>query len=195
MMYLDRVLYPVTALGPGQRIGIWMAGCGRRCPGCANPELWERHLEQRIDAEKLAAYVNQLYDRQIDGITISGGEPFDQAKELAKFITYLEKRTEILVFTGYTMEYLKKRKKYREFLNRVDVLIDGPYMEELNDGALALRGSTNQRIHYLNDKVREKYEAYLSEGRKIENFIYDYKTISVGIHNPTSIKTDKQKEA
>ena len=75
------------------------------------------------------------------------------------------------------------------------MLIDGPYVEECNDGVLALRGSTNQRIHYLNEEVREKYETYLNEGRKIENFVYDYKTISVGIHNPTSMKMDVEREA
>ena len=69
-IYLDRVLFPVTALGPGNRVAIWVSGCSRRCPLCANPELWQRHEEQRITAEKLANYVNSLQIKGIDGITL-----------------------------------------------------------------------------------------------------------------------------
>ncbi len=191
-MFLDRILYPITALGPGERIGIWTAGCSRRCPGCANPELWDRHPQQRIDVEKLAAYINTLFDRRVDGITITGGEPFEQAKELSELLDCLKVKTEVLVFSGNTFENLEKNNEYKKFLNRIDVLIDGPYVEELNDGVAALRGSANQRIHYLNKTVREKYEAYLKEGRKIQNFIYDYRTVSVGIHNPSKVNLERE---
>ena len=67
-MYLDRVIYPVTALGPGNRVAIWTVGCNRKCEGCANPELWERHPEQLITADKLAEYLNAMKDKGIDGL-------------------------------------------------------------------------------------------------------------------------------
>ena len=183
-MYIDRILYPVTALGPGNRVAIWTVGCNKRCPGCANPELWERHLEQIIEPEKLALYVNSMKDKKIDGITITGGEPFDQAYEIEQFIEALGFETEILVFTGYRIEELENDAERNSLLKRIDVLIDGAYIREKNDGKSALRGSTNQRIHFLNKGMIDKYDNYIREGRKIQNFVYDYNTISVGIHNP-----------
>lgn len=183
-LYIDRVLYPVTALGPGNRVVIWTVGCNRKCPGCANPELWERHREQEIEPKKLALYINPMKDKGIDGITITGGEPFDQASEIEQFIEALSFQTEILVFTGYKIEELKEDAERTGLLERIDALIDGEYIREKNDGKSALRGSTNQRIHFINSNIADKYDSYIKDGRKIQNFLYDYKTISVGIHNP-----------
>ena len=183
-MYLDRILYPVTALGPGNRVALWVAGCKRKCNGCANPELWERHPEQAIQSEKVADYINTLRDRIIDGITITGGEPFDQALDIIKMIDAIEVPVEILAFSGYKLEDIQTDPAKNKLLGKLDVLIDGEYIDGLNDGISGLRGSVNQRIHYLNERVKSRYEQYISEGRKIQNFIYDYKTISVGIHKP-----------
>ena len=88
-----------------------------------------------------------------------------------------------MIFTGYKYEELLEREDARELLSRVDVLIDGEYVDELNDNKSALRGSINQHILYLNKEIQPEYEEYLAEGRKIQNFVYDYKTVSVGIHN------------
>lgn len=183
-MYLDRVLYPVTALGPGKRVAIWVSGCNRKCPFCANPELWERHEEQKIDVNSVADYVNALHDRGIDGITLTGGEPLDQAEELGEFVCGLQFKTEILVFSGYRLDELRIDPVKKKFLTQIDVLVDGEYINEKNDGKAPLRGSTNQTIHYLNDTIVDKYEKYLLRGRQIQNFVYEYKTLSVGIHNP-----------
>lgn len=182
-MYIDRLLYPVTSLGPGNRAAIWVAGCNRYCKKCANPELWEQHEYQRIEPERLAGAISNVINTGIDGITITGGEPFNQAEELCKLIDSLPDDIDILVFTGYKYEELLVKDGVREFLSRIDVLIDGEYIDELNDNHAALRGSTNQRIIYLNKELRSKYEKYLTEGRKIQNFVYDYRTVSVGIHN------------
>lgn len=184
-MYLDRILYPVTALGPGNRVAIWVAGCNRKCKGCANPELWIKHPEQEISPEKVAIYINGIAERGIDGITLTGGEPFDQAKELLQLIDTLDSDLEVLAFSGYKIDELRSDREKKQLLDKVDVLIDGEYINSLNDGVSALKGSTNQKIHILNDEVRDEYEHYISEGRKIQNFVYEYKTLSVGIHNST----------
>ena len=183
-MYLDRVLYPVTALGPGKRAVIWTSGCDRHCPGCADPELWDRHPEQAISVERLTEILVSLSARGIDGITLTGGEPFDQAQELAALLDALPFAADVTAFSGYTLEQLQEDPVRMVLLERIDVLIDGPYIESQNDGIAPMRGSVNQRIHYLDPAVRPMYEAYLSKGRQIENFIYDYKTVSVGIHVP-----------
>ena len=184
LIYLDRILYPITALGPGERIAIWVAGCSRRCPYCANPELWSRHDEQKIEPARLAEYINGMRDKKIDGITITGGEPFDQAEALVELINELQFKTEILSFSGYRIEELRGNPEQDRLLKLIDVLIDGEYINRLNDGKAVLRGSTNQRIHYLNKRVISRYEKYIYEGRKIQNFVYEYNTLSVGIHNP-----------
>lgn len=181
-MYIDRILYPVTSLGPGRRIALWVAGCSRHCAHCANPELWQRHEQQKITPQKLAAAVRGAVQGTVDGITISGGEPFEQAQELTEFLDALSFRWDVLVFTGYRYADLQQPEAKR-LLSRIDVLIDGEYRDELNDNRSALRGSSNQTIRYLNEAVRQKYEEYIAKGRTIQNFIYDYKTISVGIHN------------
>lgn len=182
-MYVDRLLYPVTSLGPGNRLAIWVAGCNRGCPRCANPELWEQHEYQRISPKRLARAIKAAIHQDIDGITITGGEPFNQAKDLCEVIDSLPDDCDVLVFTGYRYEELLDREEFKSLLPKVDVLIDGEYVDELNDNCSALRGSSNQRIIYLNKSLQLKYESYIAEGRKIQNFVYDYKTVSVGIHN------------
>lgn len=181
-MFVDRILYPVNSLGPGKRIVIWVAGCHRKCPKCANPELWDAKPSQKISVERMAKLLNSFADKEVDGITISGGEPFNQAEELSRLIDLMNYKTEILIFSGYKRKELENDSIKNELLNKIDVLIDGEYVDELNDGESALRGSTNQTIHYINPTIRNKYETYLLKGRMIQNVVYDYKTISVGIH-------------
>lgn len=183
-MYIDRILYPVTSLGPGKRLCIWVSGCGAHCKGCANPELWRQRPEQYISVEDFAFAIKKNIDESvIEGITISGGEPFDQAADILKLIDLLAFNVDILVFSGYSYDEIKKNDTVKnKLLSNIDVLVDGRYVEELNDGHSSLKGSSNQRIHILNEEIKEKYDDYVRLGRQIQNFIYDYKTVSVGIH-------------
>jgi len=186
-MYVDRIIYPISSLGPGKRIVVWTSGCNRRCLGCANPELWNQYPEQEIKPERLAESLKKQFNfQEVDGISITGGEPFDQAEDILELIDNLEFKGDILAFSGYTIEAIKNNDSMKLLLDEVDVLIDGEYIEELNDGKAVLRGSANQRIHILNPVVKGIYDDYLKSGRQIQNFIYDYKTISVGIHNNDS---------
>ena len=83
-MYVARILYPVEVLGPGKRIGLWLSGCSRKCAGCSNPELWEQKKEQLISVERLSSLLHRIaLNRPVDGMTITGGEPMDQAAELS----------------------------------------------------------------------------------------------------------------
>ena len=157
-MYIARILYPVKVLGPGNRIGIWFAGCHHKCKGCSNPELWktdEKYFATIEQVEKLIRTV--AVGHEIDGFTITGGDPVEQADEL----------TDLL----------------KRVADRISVLIDGEYKEELNDGAF-LRGSSNQIIHILSDQYRDKYEKYIrGNHNEIQNFMINNEVISVGIHN------------
>ena len=186
-MYVARILYPVEVLGPGQRIGLWLSGCDRKCAGCSNPELWAQRENQRIDVSRLTALIHRLsLDRRVDGMTITGGEPMAQAEELSAFLSRVTDITDdILIYTGYTLEELRLMHDpaVEDVLHRVAVLIDGDYRAELNDGS-RLRGSSNQRVHIFKEALRSKYETYMLGENQIQNFSLDGGIVSAGIHRP-----------
>ena len=187
-MRIARILYPVTVLGPGKRIAIWVAGCSRRCKGCANPELWDKEQFPEVELLVLKKAIDGLDEKtnhEVSGITISGGEPFDQPEALLALVEYLKEKTEdILIFSGYSKEWLEQQEVSRRVMDQIAVLVDGEYVEEENRGEV-LRGSENQRIHILQEKIRERYITYLKENEGkhlVENFQVSDGVIAVGIH-------------
>ncbi len=198
-MRVGRVLYPIKALGPGERLGIWLQGCDRRCEGCANPELWEKEKGEMPLPMLVAMCKAAMEDYSLTGITISGGEPLLQAEELAGLLSALRAVCDdILLFTGYTLKDGGRivhdgelnNDAVERVLSLVDVVVDGVYIRDLNCGEI-LRGSSNQVIHYLNGNsgeeapgtLRTKYEAYIETNRKqIDEFISHDGIVAVGIH-------------
>ena len=188
-MNVARILYPVQVLGPGKRVGIWVAGCSRGCEGCSNPELWEQKPEYEISVDRLAALIENLArEHEVNGFTISGGEPMNQADALVELIGRLSAISpDILVYTGFTIEALREKHDpaVDAVLRGIAVLIDGAYVEALNDNTF-LRGSSNQRVIVLNQAYRENYRRYLEEGHnQIQNFTTTDGVVSVGIHRRT----------
>ena len=180
-MYVARVLYPVEVLGPGKRVGIWFCGCPHRCKGCSNPELWEFQERYKTTPKAVFEMVKSLSkEHPIDGFTITGGDPFFQTKELMKLLELLKEISDdMIVYTGYELTELEPDK-----LNHISVLIDGKYIEELNDNSL-LKGSSNQQVYILDETKQEKYNSYFkTETNKIQNFFTSDGIISVGIHRP-----------
>lgn len=143
------------SLGPGYRSIIWVQGCPFRCRGCISPE-WQIEKENiLVSVEDFAQIL--LNDPKIEGLTISGGEPIMQAKELSKLIKTIRmmKDINVVCFTGFLLEDLRNIQDdvgIGSLLQEVDVLIDGPYIEALNDNH-GLRGSSNQKVHFLTDKL------------------------------------------
>ena len=185
-MNVARILYPVRVLGPGERVGLWLSGCNRGCKGCSNPELWQRKPEFEISTDNLLRLIHKISDAHpVDGFTISGGEPFDQAQDLSELVKEISVISDdILIYSGYKLEELRSRNdtSTEYILNNAAVLIDGAYMEELNDNSL-LRGSSNQKIHILNSQYSVLYQKYLSETHnQIQNFTTADGIVSVGIH-------------
>ena len=145
----------MTTLGYGQRVGIWTQGCSIRCPGCISRDTWE-HDEERVTTVELLATAVSPWLTAADGVTISGGEPFDQPTALAEFIGEVRKvnNGDILVFSGYAQELLLA--EHTEIIEMIDVLVSDPYKPNMGT-TLTLRGSDNQRISILTDLGRARY--------------------------------------
>ena len=189
-MYVANILYPVEVLGPGKRVGIWVSGCERRCIGCMSPELLVRDEKQQISIDTLFMLINEIKSGkaegdvpQIDGFTISGGEPFLQSEQLCRLLKRLRTLSDdILVYTGYTLEELVEfpDESVRECLSHIGVLIDGPFMHERAGGAL--RGSDNQRIHILNSTLEKMYNEYCNiYENELQTFVSGESVMVVGI--------------
>ena len=184
-MYIERIIYPVLVLGIGKRIGIWLQGCPHKCQGCINPELWEQQEKNNISVKKIIDNIQKICDeREVDGFTITGGDPFFQAEELSYFLSELVKFSkEILVYTGYQKCEIQSFQNGESMLECIDVLIDGKYVEEQNYSDLTLRGSANQKIYYKDEITQNKYKEYILQGRKLQNIYSEEYMLSLGIHN------------
>lgn len=183
-MKVARILYPVEALGPGRRLCVWMQGCHRKCPGCANPELWDTNKTADLSLEFVLAMARSaLRVLSLDGITITGGEPLLQAEELALLLEQLRPLcNDVLLFTGFTSEEINNCEAYKRVINNISVYVDGPYFQELNDGE-KLRGSRNQQIVIRDENLKAKYQSYMEEpSHQIDNFDTINGIASVGIH-------------
>lgn len=186
-MLIARILSPVHSLGPGDRVCLWTQGCKKRCKGCISPEL-QPYSGNEIDEDVLAKILIQVARKNnCTGITISGGDPLEQSQALLKLLTLLRNEfDDILVYTGFEFQDIQdglvdiEAKKCLEYL---DVLIDGKYIDELNYKDCVLRGSSNQRIHFINKGLAPIYAEYMKQGRILESFVHNENTIVTGIFN------------
>ena len=139
--------------GPGIRFTVFCQGCPHACEGCHNPETHDFAGGKDISIERLEEIDK---DKLLAGVTFSGGEPFCQAEAFACLGRGVKERgLNITVFSGYTLEELQdmavQRADVRELLELTDILIDGPFINELRDLTLQFRGSSNQRVIDMNE--------------------------------------------
>lgn len=146
------------ANGEGVRVTLFVSGCKIHCPGCFNSCTWDFEYGKPFTPEVQEEVIQSLKPEYISGLTVLGGEPFEleNQKELVKFLslvkrTYPEKT--IWCYTGYIydVDLLPSDGKRHcdvteEMLSYIDVLVDGPFMQDLKDITLKFRGSRNQRI-------------------------------------------------
>ena len=145
---------PITeAEGPGRRYALWLQGCHLRCPGCCNPQMLTFEDVEWMTAETLAAEICATPD--IEGLTVVGGEPFAQARALARVaeLVQLADRS-VMIFTGYTLRHLKRAQNpdYDQLLAHTDLLVDGPYLERERVTDRRWIGSANQKVHFLTER-------------------------------------------
>lgn len=134
--------------GPGIRYTIFTQGCPHKCEGCHNPQTHDLNAGKLVSIEKI---VNSIHENPLlKGVTLSGGEPFLQAKNLAKLVAKLDDRLNVITYTGFEFEYLLKyaneKNGYMDLLKCTDILIDGKFDINLKSEFLEFRGSSNQRV-------------------------------------------------
>ncbi|MFY9175571.1 MAG: anaerobic ribonucleoside-triphosphate reductase activating protein [Peptococcia bacterium] len=134
--------------GPGVRFVIFGQGCPHHCPACQNPETWDPAGGREMSVKEIVKILKKRRN-YLHGVTFSGGEPFLQAEEMAKLGQEAKKlNLDVVTYTGYRYEELLALDipGSRELLEVTDLLVDGPFIEELKDISLPFRGSTNQRL-------------------------------------------------
>jgi anaerobic ribonucleoside-triphosphate reductase activating protein len=152
---LHALLPRSRANGPGWRFVVWFQGCDLNCPGCFNPET-------HSFAPKLTVPVADLADRcaadaQLEGVTLSGGEPLLQGAVVREFLRCVRAQTSlsVLLFSGFTREEILASEDGAAILARTDVLVAGRY-DRTQPCALGLRTSSNQKVHLLTRRYREE---------------------------------------
>lgn len=161
------------ANGVGVRVSLFVSGCTHRCKNCFNQEAWDFEYGQKFDEDTQNKLLEMLSPSYIKGLSLLGGEPFEPSnvKGLLDFVKKVSKleNKDIWAYTGYTLEQLLARegedgKNTRELLSYIDILVDGPFIEEKKSLRLRFRGSANQRLIDLR-KTLESGEITLAEIR------------------------------
>lgn len=159
-IYLYRIYHHSTVDGPGRRSVVQVAGCSIRCAGCYVPETHEQSNGKLTSIEKIVDEIDKQSGEH-DGVTVLGGEPFDQPESLQILVEKLKaKGYHLVIYSGYTVENLLARESdcVNRILAKTDLLIDGAFVRELAKRAGEYRGSSNQRLifHPISRRKNER---------------------------------------
>ena len=145
------------ANGPGVRVSLFVSGCTHRCPGCFNEVAWDFEYGEPFTEQTIEMIIKMMEPAHIKGLTLLGGEPFEPQNqpalvELLRRVKAAYPEKSIWAFSGYLFDKdilawrLGKREITEEFLSYLDVLVDGPFIQEKKNLSLRFRGSENQRL-------------------------------------------------
>ncbi|MDR3321132.1 MAG: radical SAM protein [Synergistaceae bacterium] len=163
--FIHLLHFPVYTLGPGTRVGLWFQGCSLHCPGCVTPESWDFGPNPPQDVGILAGRLRTIFEHAApDGLTISGGEPFDQPEALFELLC--EVRTmgmeDVLIYSGYPAADVVRR--HHALPGLAAALVDGPFeLGRVTDSAW--KGSDNQSLTIWREKFSARYEEW-ARGKK-----------------------------
>lgn len=135
------------ANGIGIRVVLWVSGCSIHCKGCHNPQTWDFNCGKMFDIEAIQIICEELKKPYVAGITLSGGHPLEpeNVEVCMSLCMYLKKRfpeKTIWLYTGWTWEEIS----HMAIMDYIDVVVDGPYIEDKRNISLKWRGSENQRV-------------------------------------------------
>ena len=191
-LYLSRLHFPVTTLGPGNRVGIWFQGCRLGCPGCISADTWATDRGETTVADVLEAITPWI--SVADGVTISGGEPFQQPEALEMLLHGLRQFTapkiDVLVYSGYPWEQIAPT--VERWDGCIDVVISDPFDAQAGQ-TLLWRGSDNQRMHLLTPLAVARYQKWIDAPRSalpaaLDVFFDDGEVWMAGIPLPGTMK-------
>ena len=166
-----RFLASTRAEGPGERTAIWVQGCTIRCPGCFNPHMWGFRGGERVDTATLVA---RVLDAGTAGLTLLGGEPFDQAAALARVAAGVRAAgRSVMTFTGYTTDELHRavdagRADVAALLAETDLLVAGPFLADRIDRVRPWVGSTNQEFVLLTNRIADSVAELVAGPDRLE---------------------------
>ena len=149
--------HPIHVLGPGKRFGLWLQGCSIHCDGCISRETWDFDGGAARDIGELAQEIAEAArNENLDGLTVSGGEPFDQAESLMEFLQKIKSSgiRDVLIYSGYRAEHLLPR--FGEIRNLAAAVVDGPF-ELGGDTESCWRGSANQTLSVFRPEFETRY--------------------------------------
>ena len=138
--------------GPGLRFVLWTQGCSKGCSECFNPETWSTNVYKELSPLQLFEIVKNF---EVDGVTISGGDPLEQEDELLELLMLLSTmrlRKGVILFSGFTRAEISSNQIREACLKYIDVLIDGRYEKNLKVD-FSLRGSSNQEFYFFSNKI------------------------------------------
>ena len=163
---INKAHFPVSVLGPGKRIGIWLQGCSIGCKGCVSQDTWKPDPGRDMTVAQLLDWCRITSAGIFDGVTISGGEPFDQPAALSALLDGLiqwrsdsKLEFDILSYSGYPL--LTLQKKHAKILAKLDALIPEPYIDA-KPLTHIWRGSANQTLELLSERGRNRFTSYLN---------------------------------
>ncbi len=158
-----------TVNGPGTRSVIWVQGCTIGCPDCYNPQMHPHNPKKLLAPEELGLDLLKIKDNE--GVTIMGGEPFQQSHGCAVLAETIKKGgRSVMVFSGYSFERLTNSTEpnVQRFLKAIDILVAGPFLTEQKCKDRFWRSSTNQTIHFLTETGKKAASAISSERPTVE---------------------------
>lgn len=140
-----KIIEDTTVDGPGLRTAIYAAGCPNACPGCHNKASWDIKSGHTMTIEQI---MNTVRADDFADVTFTGGDPLFQPEGFAALADAIKQETHknIWCYTGFLFEQLMQNTVQYKLLQRIDVLVDGPFLEEYKDISLPFRGSSNQRL-------------------------------------------------
>lgn len=144
--------------GTGIRAVVWTQGCSHNCPGCHNPGTHDFDGGFEVDVDEVNEAISELEFQ--DGITFSGGDPFFQPEACTKIAEHIHSLgMNVWCYTGFLFEDLlkasTKKKAIMDFLNNIDILVDGPFIIAKRSYSAKFRGSSNQRIIDVKESLEE----------------------------------------
>lgn len=149
---LGSLIDATEAEGPGLRFVVWTQGCSLGCADCCNPHLWNAEGGEEWSQDALWGRLLEARERNpgLEGVTLVGGEPFEQDEALARFCERVRAvGLTVMAFSGYTRAELSERGS--RLLDHIDLLVDGRYEEQNYTTAIRWIGSTNQTLHFLSE--------------------------------------------